>query len=265
MGQAATASPASRNEDLAGLKHNADDLLSQMAGDEIDRLLASAHTDGIAPPELSPDANAQLDELMPGLPEAQLESPPLTANTSAPPPPAESLVLPGATPAPAAETSPAVSEVQRDLDNLFNKQPPADTAVTVEVAIAGTAPALASPVSPATDAVLVTADASLDQSGTTAQAKPTVAAASGGVAAPDSSQEIASAASAAETVSAVLDAALASHSPSSSPGVLVKCLEVLNSPLALVPDELREAFGKIAIVTLVNAVAVLVYVLFFRR
>jgi len=47
--------------------------------------------------------------------------------------------------------------------------------------------------------------------------------------------------------------------------VYVRALEVLNSPFASMPNSLREAFGKIAILTLFNSVAVLVYVLIFRR
>jgi hypothetical protein len=47
--------------------------------------------------------------------------------------------------------------------------------------------------------------------------------------------------------------------------LLVRVLEFLNAPLAGLSAGVREALGKIAIVTAVNAVAVLVYVLIFRR
>jgi len=47
--------------------------------------------------------------------------------------------------------------------------------------------------------------------------------------------------------------------------VYVRALEVVNSPFASMPNALREAFGKIAILTLFNSIAVLLYVLIFRR
>jgi hypothetical protein len=46
---------------------------------------------------------------------------------------------------------------------------------------------------------------------------------------------------------------------------IIKLLEVLNAPLSFVPDALRDTLGKVAIVTLVNSIAVLIYVLFLRH
>ena len=48
------------------------------------------------------------------------------------------------------------------------------------------------------------------------------------------------------------------------PELILRPLEWLNAPLASCPEALRETLGKVAIVTLVNAVAVLAYVLMFR-
>ena len=45
----------------------------------------------------------------------------------------------------------------------------------------------------------------------------------------------------------------------------LKPLEWLNAPFSMMSDELRNALGKIAIATLVNATAVLVYVVRFRH
>jgi hypothetical protein len=45
----------------------------------------------------------------------------------------------------------------------------------------------------------------------------------------------------------------------------VRLLEALNSPFASMPNPLREFLGKVAILTLFNSLAVLVYVLIFRR
>lgn len=47
--------------------------------------------------------------------------------------------------------------------------------------------------------------------------------------------------------------------------VYLKPLEWVNAPLSSVPESVREAMGKVAIVTLVNAIAVLIYVLLFRQ
>ena len=47
--------------------------------------------------------------------------------------------------------------------------------------------------------------------------------------------------------------------------LILKPLELLSSPLDACPDIVREAIGKMAIVTMVNAIAVLSYVLIFRR
>lgn len=45
----------------------------------------------------------------------------------------------------------------------------------------------------------------------------------------------------------------------------VRALELLNAPFDAMPNAVRESLGKIAILTLFNSVAVLLYVLIFRR
>jgi hypothetical protein len=47
--------------------------------------------------------------------------------------------------------------------------------------------------------------------------------------------------------------------------IYVRALMMLNSPLAAMPNPIREAVGKVAILTLFNSVSVLLYVLLFRR
>jgi hypothetical protein len=47
--------------------------------------------------------------------------------------------------------------------------------------------------------------------------------------------------------------------------IYVRALEILNFPFDALPNGLRELFGKIAILTLFNSLAVLLYVLIFRR
>ena len=53
--------------------------------------------------------------------------------------------------------------------------------------------------------------------------------------------------------------------PMSSVPLYLKPLELINAPLLLLPSSAREIIGKIAILTFFNAIAVLVYVLVFRR
>ena len=47
--------------------------------------------------------------------------------------------------------------------------------------------------------------------------------------------------------------------------IYLKPLEWLNAPLAACPESVRDLLGKAAIITLANAIAVLVYVLMFRK
>ena len=49
------------------------------------------------------------------------------------------------------------------------------------------------------------------------------------------------------------------------PSLLIRLLEWINSPLGQCSDSVRQAVGKIAIATLINAIAVLVYTLIFRH
>ena len=48
-------------------------------------------------------------------------------------------------------------------------------------------------------------------------------------------------------------------------GFVVRILEWVNEPSQACPDEFRDAVGKIGLVTIFNAVAVLIYVMVFRR
>ena len=46
---------------------------------------------------------------------------------------------------------------------------------------------------------------------------------------------------------------------------VIRVLETVNAPISSASDAFRDALGKIAILTLVNSIAVLIYVLFIRR
>jgi hypothetical protein len=49
------------------------------------------------------------------------------------------------------------------------------------------------------------------------------------------------------------------------PSPVVRLLELLNAPFAFVPDAARDTLGKIAILTLMNAIGVLLYLFLFKR
>jgi hypothetical protein len=53
--------------------------------------------------------------------------------------------------------------------------------------------------------------------------------------------------------------------PDTDVPVVLKPLVWLSSPLEAFPEQVRETIGKIAVLTLVNAIAVLAYVIIYRR
>jgi hypothetical protein len=187
-----------------------DDLLSQIAGDEIDRLMAEADGGGSAPafgsgaPSAAPvssssdELTALLDQLNdePAKPQATVAA----SAQDSPTPSAEAhhAVAP-AFPAIAHEAEALMSTAERDALGLSN-------------------------LSDATDAAE-------HQDAT----HPVIA---------EHNDETATA---------------------TRPGLVIRLLEGVNAPLAFVPDAARDAIGKLAIITLANSVAVLVYVLLFRR
>jgi hypothetical protein len=196
MGQAAVDLPNSVEQAPAPLA-GADDLLSQMAGAEIDRLLAEAGADAPAPlngaaASSAPTASGALIEVPQDPARAaaskidedayaaeleavfkQMEATPATANTTADTAPAEVATVPVEQATTAAEFA----------------------------ALAQTAPAL--------EALLPHAD--------------------------------------------------------EKPSLLVRLLELLNAPFSFCPDSVRDLLGKIAILTLMNAIGVLLYLFLFKR
>lgn len=53
-------------------------------------------------------------------------------------------------------------------------------------------------------------------------------------------------------------------SPASAPGFIIAPLRLLNAPFAGLSDPTRDTLGQIALVTLVNALAIMLYVILFR-
>ncbi len=212
MGQAALDLPDPIDKQAAPLA-SADDLLAQLAGEEIDRLLAEA--------DVEPGPDEATGRAMPS--QAMGDPQPIDEESG-------SLGPTGAEDALSAQ-----------LDSLFNElnpPPPAQPA-------APSPPQAAQPQSQAELAVPVPS-ASAQSSSPTQQATPAHI--------QSSPPEMATAIS--ETDAQDQEAAAP---------VLVRLLELLNAPFAACPDVLRDILGRIALLTLMNALGVLLYLLLFRR
>jgi hypothetical protein len=177
MGQATVDLPDPLQQTPAGGAKNADDLLAQLAGDEIDRLLAEGEAPAGAPP-VAPESTT-LDEVAANGPVKVAET------TEAP------------------ENPSAV-----DLDAVLA------TAAATPIPTPAEQAALAAPI-------------------------------------PETEQP-------------------ADHSPPIELGdtrlpLILRPLEWLSAPLDPWPDQMRDALGKIGLLTLVNALAVLAYVFLFRK
>jgi len=173
---------------------SADDLLAQLAGEEIDRLLAEAD-DGLPPPGATPAATSPSSEE--------------TVNAEAP-------VNAG------AASIHTVEKIGDQLDQLLKEietpKPQAESET---------------PVARATIAQLGAAT---------------------------SSNEVSA------LIGEQLGSNVAEATEDSTPlPMYVRALEILNAPFAAMPDGLREFLGKVAVLTMFNSIAVLMYVLIFRR
>jgi hypothetical protein len=245
---------------------SADELLAQLATSEIDRLLADADVErptGAAPPAAPEAAPAPVI----------VETPVATVS------------------APAGE--PTLQEIDeagaRQLDTLFEEikreEASVGPATAAPVAAAGE---LSAPTAPqaSTDTAPVAAHAVTEAPGDPQRASQLDALFTG---AGDAAEETGGSERQALTedlspeqlfagevlaaqvlIEESADAALTeSDDPSAEvigpPSLLVRLLEWLNAPLAGCSESMREGLGKVAIMTLVNALAVLAYVVFFRK
>ena len=200
MGQAIVDPPDPQQNPQPAPTTSADDLLSQLAGNEVDRLLAESEGQTPAKPvDAAPllppgesvgfdnaQSAAEIDALLAGAEQTQVQAPPQEQIQPQPPAPPE----------------PPAAVSHADVLNEIQKK---------DAARAAAAPA---PV----------------------------------------------------PVAAKIDSSprLLLSAPPPLP-LIFKPLEWINSPLDACPDRVREAVGKIAIMTMMNAVAVLTYVLIFRR
>jgi hypothetical protein len=233
MGKAALDLPDPLLAPPEGARTSTDELLSQLAGEEIDRLLAEA--DGLRPEGGPPvAASAPVHIAPPAVPEAEVPEEEPHAVFSAPPA-ASATALEAAAPvdAPAAaRQTEADLDVTAELDALFT----AATAKDEEEAAAAEAAAVAVPASRVVDP-----DA---ETGAEERAALTTVAAA------------ASQAAAVPAAEPAEDAPLPFY---------LRPLEWLNAPLAILPPTVRDLIGKAAIVTLLNAAAILAYVMLVRR
>jgi hypothetical protein len=290
MGQATVDLPDPLDAPPPSSLSGTDDLLAQLAGDEIDRLLAEADLE-----QKSPTGKASPDPAAAPSPEASSATR-AVATDAAPVAPVEAAKLEPAAPAAPAPTNDvaAIAVGGDELDDLLSKleeggasslaapaptvPPPVaeapNAAATESTSLVDRVPDILAQFPAAADA---TAAAAQPNASATADASalPAQVAASTATPSPIPTDESDGLMSAAERdalkISELADDSVAPESAGaedSGPGrlaPLVKLLELLNAPMSFVPDRLRDTLGKVAIVTLVNSIAVLVYVLFLRH
>ena len=288
MGQAAVIDLPDSPEKASASVTNADDLLAQLAGAEIDRLLAD--TDRSAPTTLPttepmPEIAAQLEQrLNPPAPSDGTSTPSNTdqaqsgtgngkavaAAPSAPP------VAKGKPEAKSAGATDA--QFAAEVDALFkelNVDPATMDAEAAEAVAANVA--AAAPTAPVSSA-LETPPTALEASDPTPS----------DTSSETTDQPADQATSAVEKAALAVEAEIAADSASSATPktignalvevkqqqqhesssdrvpVYVRLLEMVNAPLNAFPDSMRDLVGKLAILTLMNSLGVLLYILLFR-
>jgi hypothetical protein len=270
MGQATVDLPDPLDAPPPSSLSGTDDLLAQLAGDEIDRLLAEADFEQRA---------AALANTPAGPAAAQSTNPTPCSDSTAVAPASDSTVAADQTAIASADAAIAASAPGDDeLDALLSRLE--EDAPKFLASTPPEAKALASAASAESEKSLVDRVpevlAQFPAPPTTADETPAAPAAAAvalaqAPAAPDASDGVMSAAERdALKIDELADDETAASDKSEAVGPgrlapLIKLLELLNAPLSFVPDALRDTLGKVAIVTLVNSIAVLIYVLFVRR
>jgi hypothetical protein len=234
---------------------SADDLLSQLAGDDIDRLLAEADAERPAIAELPPQPQPQFQ---PPPPDAPLQLAPQATLASEPSPPSS---------AAAEVVAPAIGSPP--TENLAEDE--AATAAAIDAILGPAIESTVQAVEKQTDMAEPAAASPEPAHSTDAVGTKVLDDAAAHVASimdvPTADPPPAAAANAAER-QALSEPLILPQAAATSPNYLwplVTVLELINSPMDFFSDEVREAMGKVAIVTTLNAAAVLVYVMVFRR
>jgi hypothetical protein len=272
MGQAAVdlPDPLDDHANPAGAA-GGDDLLSQLAGDEIDRLLGETE-EGAEEPALSSGKRAEEPDL-----EEDLPSPAAHAKADE---------APEAPEADAPEASAREPEAS-GLDALFSQiaagerapvpadepnqaETPGDPveAKAEEADAPSDAAALDASLADAAGRTLEDEDAlpaGRDEATTEKAPEPPPTERDEADGETTSAERSALAAEAESAVEAELAEGLEELEKEPPLPLLLRPLEWLNAPLAFLPEPARNALGKVAIVTLFNALAVLAYVLIFRK
>jgi hypothetical protein len=202
MGQAAVDLPDPLSKPPSPLS-GADDLLSQMAGEQIDRLIAESESAKAAIATPNDPFASQLDDLFNQLNSAPADLVTVEQSVVEPPP------APVAPPPLVVEATPAA----------VVEEPPAPQPIA----------AIEQPTSAAERAAL------------TPPIDPVAA------------------------IEALPPPAPAAASDEERVSILVRVLELINAPFAACPDMLRDMLGKLAILTLMNSIGVILYVVIFRK
>lgn len=274
MGQSAVDLPDPVEQNSPAPGASADDLLAQLAGDEIDRLLAGAHetpgkpsAGGAATPKKPSDG---------------------TSPHAAPEPSSQELKRAEADPAPVEEpqSAPDAEEkIDSQLEALFaelndpeakpkhsaaseskagspeNKAQAVDDPPVAATDLDSTIESEASEKIAQVESEMTDAEADAPADAEKAAPEPVVEDPTQGESANLLSIQEMRSREAGER-----PAALLAEDVDDAPLPLVlRPLEWINAPFAELPEGVRELLGKVAIVTLFNAVAVLLYVLLFRR
>lgn len=230
--------PGSTEAPAAG--EGADDLLSQMAGEEINRLLADA--------DLGPSDQAS-SATNPG-------SPDITARL-------------------AADTVPAASmdgSVSKELDQVFKQQlTPAEASTTSEASVTSMATAAHTDANHTEESL--SADGVADLLGRLSASPDTAATTTSATEHPTTDHDdvgpheraaLVAPPTPTETAAATHASAQPAVQPAGEESRLSRLLDVVTLPLDPFPDDVRDVIGKVAIVTTLNAIAVLIYLLVFR-
>jgi hypothetical protein len=247
-----------------GAVSNADDLLSQLAGEELDRLLseadsAPADASGFElPDEQARDAGeASLDELFNELDDKEL---PTLAEDDTPPP----APPPPFSKAPIAEVAPKATPAPKPLEAAPTPAPPSNAdalAAEMEADERAHAAALRRMKQGGAD----DAETAAPAQASTAVESPVPPAAPVVADAPEPAEPVDQAVTIDPDLSALAENPPQFELAAPPPPFVVRLLEWINAPLAGVSVGMRESMGKIAIITTINAIGVFVYVLFFRR
>jgi len=281
MGQATVDLPDPLEQPPPASGANTDELLAQLAGEEIDRLLAEADSAApsaaaaavAAPVSAAREKGPATPPPAPSTPTVETQKIEVVAKVALgdvpSAPPAVSIPKP-------LETDTAVeAAVSAQLDELFQQLTGGDTGKAAAPAVPA-APAAVEDVSAAAreadQAISAAAPAAL----TALEAELEAAAPAGSADASAPAEPVDPNASTSVAERAVLDAVGAPPASAEDAEVdaileikalpfYLKPLEWLNAPLESCPDAIRDVIGKIAILTTFNAVALLLYVLLFRK